>query len=236
MYTYTGLSWANSSYPIEDENATNLAKLWNIPHIDQSFVPLDSSCFLQNLENLKETTGPVVWLYHEPISLIKHVCNLTLSDLLVRDDWRDIWKECNQFCLKSIAKLGRPVLLIGASCDIVDCDYENIVVGHKSWQRFLASQAGMITRKGKINVKMDDGGSFSFRHCWAAEVVHMSMHKNPNINPSKSLTEEIWNIFFFRKQLERNNLFYEVHPNVKGNELFAEHMKPVIENFLKENL
>jgi hypothetical protein len=231
MYTYTGPSWAASSYPIEDKNATNLAKLWNIPHIDQS---APGTNVLQNLENLKETTGPVVWLYNEPISLIKHVCKLNLSDLLIRDDWQDIWKECNQFCLKSIAKLGRPVLLIGSSSDIVDCDYENIVVGHKSWQRFLAEQAGMITRKGKINVKMDDGGSFSFRHCWGAELVHKTMHENPNIEPNKSLIDSVWDIFFFWKQLEKYDLFNDVHPNLRANELFAKHTKPIIEKFLED--
>jgi len=231
MYTYTGPSWAASSYPIEDESATNLAKLWNIPHVDKS---APSTNALQNLYTIKETKGPVIWLYNEPIMLIKYLGKMTEAEFLERNDWQDIWKECNQYVLNSIARLGRPVLLFGAHSDIVDCDHDNIVVGHKSWQRFLAEKAGMITRKGKINVKMDDGGSFSFRHCWGAEVVHRTMHQNPNIEPNKSLIDSVWDIFFFWKQLEKQDLFNDVHPNLHGNKLFAEFTKPIVEKFLED--
>ena len=231
MYTYTGPSWAASSYPIEDENATNLAKLWNIAHIDQSAHGSDA---MQNLHSLKKTKGPIIWIYNEPIGVLKRATNMEKKEFLTRDDWKEIWQECNQFCLNSIARLGRPVLLFGAHSDIVDCDHANIVVGHKSWQRFLAEKAGMITRKGKINVTMDDGGSYSFRQCWGAEVVHRTMHENPDIRPNESLTDDVWDIFFFWKQLEKQDLFNDVHPNLRGNKLFAEYTKPMVEKFLED--
>ena len=234
MYTYTGPSWAASSYPIEDENATNLAKLWNIPYVDQSIPGAHAIYNLNSLYKQKIPKGPVVWLYNEPLNVLNRATKMENKEFLIRNDWKEIWQECNQFCLNSIARLGRPVLLFGAHSDIVDCDHDNIVVGHKSWQRFLAEKAGMITRKGKINVTMDDGGSYSFRQCWGAEVIHRTMHENPDIEPNKSLTDSIWNMFFFWKQLEKQDLFSDVHPNLRGNKLFAEYTKPMVLKFLED--
>jgi len=231
MYTYTGPSWAASSYPIEDANATSLAKLWNIPYVDQSF---HGASFMNNFETLRKTKGPVVWLYNEPISMLKRATNMEDSEWLARDDWKDIWLECNQFCLNSLARIGRPVLLIGAHSDIVDCNHANITVGHRSWQHFLADQAGMVTRKGKINVTMDNGNSFSFRHCWGVDPVHRKMHRDVHVKPSKSLVDEVLNIFFFWKQLEKQNLFFQVHPTLRANQLFAEYMKPIVTKFLED--
>lgn len=233
-YIYTGPSWAASSYPETDADATNLASLWNIANNNLSKRGHNT---LDNIHDIKsaKSSSPIVWIYNEPIQVIKQAVGMTVSDFLTRDDWKDVWNECNRYCLDSIAKLDNPVLLIGAHCDIVDCRYSNITIGHKSWQNFLAEKANMLTRKGKINVTMDDGGSFSFRHCWGAEVVHRYMYENPKINPNGSLIDDVYNIFFFWKQLEKHNLFHDVHPSRRGNELFAEHLKPTVENFLKDN-
>ena len=233
-FTYTGPSWAASSYPIEDATATNLAKLWNIPYLDQSS-PGSSVLSLLEMIKKEKSSAPIVWIYNEPLNDIVEITRMEQKEFLARPDWKDIQKECNQYCLNAISSLNRPVLLIGGHCDIVDCNYANITVGHHSWQRFLADQADMITRKGKINVKMDDGGSFSFRNCWGAEVIHRIMHSWPDISPDSELVNEIWDIFFFWKALEKADLFYEVHPNRRGNVLFAEHLKPIVIKFLEDN-
>lgn len=230
MFTYTGPSWAASSYPIEDKNATNLAKLWNIKHIDQSF---HGAHAIRNFRHLRKTTGPVVWLYNEPIGVLQQAVNMEYKEFLTRDDWQDIWRECNEYCLNSIARLGRPVLLFGAHSDIVDCKHNNIQVGDKSWQRFLADRLGMVTRKGKINVT-HQGDSFSFKTCWGADIVHRYMHLFSDVKPAESLVDDIYNIFFFWKYLEKENLFFEVHPNRQGNELYAEYTKPIVEKFLED--
>lgn len=222
MYTYTGPSWAASSYPVEDENATNLAKLWNMPHVDQSVPGVHAIYNLKRLYEQKEK-GPVVWIYNEPLGVLKRATNMEDKEFLIRNDWKEIWQECNQFCLNSIARLGRPVLLFGAHSDIVDCNHANIVVGHKSWQRFLAEQAGTVTKKIKVPTV-----------CWGAEVIHREMHKSPDIEPNKSLVDSIWNVFSFWKQLEEQDLFNHVHPNLRGNKLFAEYAKPMVEKFLED--
>ena len=220
MYTYTGPSWAASSYPIEDKDATNLAKLWNIPHVDQS-VP--GAHAIHNLNKLYNTKGPVVWLYNEPLRSLTQACKIQEHEFLERDDWRDIWLECNEFCLNSIARIGRPVLLFGSHSDIVDCEHKNIQVGHKSWQRFLAEQAGMDPQKIKVPTL-----------CWGADILHLIMHENPDVNPNKGLVDEVYNIFSFWKHLEKSNLFYDVHPNLHANKLFAEYTKPIVEKFLED--
>jgi hypothetical protein len=233
-FTYTGPSWAASSYPIEDATATNLAKLWNIPYLDQSR-PGSSVLPCVKMIKKEKSSAPIVWIYNEPLGDLVEITSIGYKEFLARPDWKDIRKECNQYCLTAISSLNRPVLLIGAHSDIVDCNHANITVGHHSWQKFLADQADMITRKGKINVKMDDGGSFSFRNCWGAEVIHRKMHSWPDISPDSELVNNIWDIFFFWKALEKADLFYEVHPNRRGNMLFAEHLKPTVIKFLEDN-
>jgi len=233
-FTYTGPSWAASSYPVTDSNVTNLSRLWDIQCKDQSR-PGSSVLSCVKMIKKEKSSAPIVWIYNEPLGDLIEITGMEQKEFLARLDWKDIQKECNQYCLNAISSLNRPVLLIGGHCDIVDCNYANITVGHRSWQRFLAEQAGMITRKGKINVTMDDGGSFSFSHCWGAELAHKFMHENPDITLDSELVNNIWDIFFFWKALEKEDLFYEVHPNRRGNVLFAEHLKPTVIKFLEDN-
>ncbi len=227
MYTYTGPSWAASSYPVADEvvasgEAINLAKLWNMPHVDQSRPGVHAITNLKKLYEQKEK-GPVVWIYNEPLNVLERATNMEEKEFLISNNWKEIWHECNQFCLNSIARLGRPVLLFGAHSDIVDCEHNNIQVGHKSWQRFLAEQAGMVTNKIKVP-----------EVCWGADVVHRYMYQNTKIKPNKDLVDEVYNVFAFWKHLEKSNLFYDVHPNLRGNKLFAEYTKPIVEKFLED--
>ena len=60
------------------------------------------------------------------------------------------------------------------------------------------------------------------------------MYENPDIEPNQSLTDSIWDMFFFWKQLEKQDLFSDVHPNLRGNKLFAEYTKPMVLKFLED--
>ena len=231
QYIYTGPSWAASSYPVES-TPTNLAREWNIPFIDQSLAGTTILNRVNAINNLNSTL-PIIWIYGEPFGDLEKITNLSKKQLMQRSDWKDIWHECNQYCLSAISKLGPPVLLIGAHSDIVNCNYDNITVGHASWQKWLAQQAGLAIDNDTVHVKMDDGGDFSFDWCWGAEVIHRCMHEDPAIDPDPSLTNSVWDIFFFWKELEKANLFYEVHPNLPGNQLFAKFLQPTITNFLQ---
>jgi hypothetical protein len=230
-FAYTGPSWAASSYPL-DSKSTNLAKEWNIPSINYSMPASNVLSCLSRVNTVRSL--PIVWVYHEPIACLTEATGLSKEQFMQRSDWKDIWEDCNQFCLKAINNLNRPVLLIGAHSDIVNCDYKNITVAHPSWQKFLARQAGMPIKDNTVNVKLDDGSDFFVSDCWGAEILHRFMHENPHITPSIEVTNAVWDIFFFWKELEKADLFFDVHPNYQGNKLFAEHLKPTVIKFLQE--
>lgn len=231
-FVYTGPSWAASSYPI-NANSTSLAEEWGLEYINSS---RPGSSVLNCIDAVKTNASlPIVWIYHEPIVCLTEATGLTKEQLIQRSDWKDVWDDCNQYCLNKIASLNRPVLLIGGHSDIVNCNHSNITVGAESWQKFLADAAGMPIENQAVHVKMDDGGDFKIQHCWGAEVIHRFMHEHPDITPSTEITNAVWDTFFFWKELEKANLFHDVHPSRKGNKMFAEFLKPTVIKFLQEN-
>jgi hypothetical protein len=237
-FIYTGPSWANQSYDApgswEYQHKTNLAKEWSLPFHDYSQC---GSSALNRSEAIKKTQQhlPIVWIYNEPLLDLQEATGLSMSEFIRRSDWFDIWKECNKFCLDTINQIGVPVFLIGGHSDVIDCKYENIVTGHFSWQHWIAEQAGLkVDNDGLIHVKINDGSDFSFRHCWGAEFAHRYMHENSNISPSSEIVDAVWNILFFWKELEKANLFFDVHPNRKANQEFAKVLLPALQNFLQD--
>ena len=238
QFIYTGPSWALRSYDPpgsqEDNIRTNLAKEWQIPFLDLACRGVGVLNGVSAVESVADQL-PIVWIYNEPIIDLTAITGLSFAEFIQRSDWKDIWKECNQHCLQSINKIGKPVLLIGAHSDIVDCKYDNIIVGHHSWQKWIAKEAGLQVDDDAVYVKMDDGGDFSFEHCWGAEIVHRLMHEHPEIVPSTEIVNAIWDIFFFWKELEKAKLFYEVHPNHRANVEFAKFLLPTINKFLQDN-
>lgn len=233
QYVYAGSSWAMTSFPMNN-HATNLAKQWAVPCIDATrgaTSVLDSVALVKKFKQSK----PIVWVYNDPLYDLQAVTGIDHTEFLTRSDWQDIWHECNQHCLNAISGLGVPVLLIGGTSDIVNCNYTNITVGHSSWQKYLASQAGMPVNDGTVTVSLLDGTVFSVDLCWGAENLHKCMYDNPNIDPDPNLVSSIWDIFYFWQQLQAMNLFHDVHPNFQANQLFADFLLPTVEKFLKEN-
>lgn len=234
-FIYTGPSWAASSYPI-DENSTNLAKEWNIPYIDTSAA---ASSVLDNLKSVKNILRnerlPIIWIYNSTLGNMLEATNLSVNRVIEQPTWQDLFNQCNRYCLEQINSLDVPVLLIGGHQDIQDCDYKNITVGHISWQKWLAEQAGMPINDGIIQVTPADGGNYPLEYCWGAEVVHRKIHEDPLINPDPALLSAVWDIYYFWEELQQRDWFFEVHPNKRGNVEFAKFLKPVVEKFLEEN-
>ena len=110
-----------------------------------------------------------------------------------------------------------PVGLIGAHSDIFDCDYENIEIIHPSWQKFLGNIAGIEIKNG-----------------WGAEVAHRWLvYEFPNSSICKEAVEMISENLDAWIKLELNNLFYQVHPNRRGNILFANEIKSKVNSFMQ---
>lgn len=237
QFIYTGPSWAYTSYDVPnseaDLNPTSLAKEWQIPCINLS---RPGRRIVESVELVRQAEDklPIIWIYGEPSLNLKEATGMEHKEFIQRSDWLDVWKECNQWCLNKINDIGLPVLLIGAHSDIVDCDFSNITIGHDSWQKYIAKLAGLKIDNKTVYVKMDDGGDYSFDRCWGAETVHRIIHEHQDIDPSQGITNAVWDIFYFWKELEKSNLFFDVHPNKQGNKLFAEFLLPTVNKFLQE--
>ena len=232
-FIYAGPSWAERSYDRPDKNviSTSLAEQWKIGCINISQA---GTSVLQNIDQIKKINSnlPIIWIYNEPILDLFKITGILTEEFLYRNDWQDIWNICNQYCLKSISDLNRPILLIGGHSDIVNCNYPNITIAHESWQKFIAEKSGMTVTNNKIHVNMYTGGEFLFERCWGADVVHKWMHNYPNIDPPDSMVNSVFNMLQFFKKLQNAGWFWEVHPNRLATEKFADFSLLTVLNFL----
>jgi len=234
-YIYAGPSWAFGGFPL-GADTTNLAQEWGFDHVNVSECAASVLKTLRKVkQELAEQSRPVVWIYHDPLTNLAEFANMSMKEFIQDSAWLEIRSKCNQAALAEINNIGVPVLLIGAHSDIVDCDFENITVGHASWQKFLAQQAGMTVTNGVIEVEPSDGGNYALSHCWGAEMVQRIIHRYsdiPEIKPTASLVDATWDIYFFWDELAKKDYFFEAHPTKRGNIEFAKFLKTTVENFL----
>jgi len=235
QYLYGGSSWANRSYDPGQTPKTSLAKEWNIPYYNLSKTAISVLESLKLVSDHPNKTLPIVFLYHDPVTDLQSITGMSYKEFITSKDWKIIWNQCNQHCLDKIDSLDRPVLLIGAVAGVNDQAYKNITVGHYNWQLWLAEQAGMKVVDQTVHVAPADGGNYCLNYFWGAEHVQKFLHENPTVDPDKTALDAIWDVFFFWKELEKANLFFEVHPNYNGNKLFAEFLKPTVLKFLDEH-
>jgi len=147
----------------------------------------------------------------------------------------NIVKSLEQNFYKELNALDIPVALIGAHTDITCESHDNITVIHSSWQNFLAQ---------KCNIPNLDQNSF---YGWPAEIANLWLQGaysperglpvkfDLGANPSHEV------VFFIDRTLsqwttmETNNLFQGVHPNIRGNQLFAQEIKQSVNNWLDKH-
>jgi len=213
---YTGSSWAARGFdnPVEQDpnGGTNLVKELNLQVTNLSeFSSSNSSCY-EKLKNHNDKFDAVLWVYCEPFNEISPG---DLSLIIKKENWIEVRKDINYQILKKINGLGCPVGLIGGPSDVFDCDFDNITVIHPSWQKFLAEQN---------NVDLDLG--------WGADVAHSAIVYNQDTAPCRSAVQAISDTFKSWNQLELYGLFRWVHPNTKGNQLFAKEIKHSVKCFI----
>lgn len=248
-FLYIGPSWAAQSFdsPGSSSPSTNLALEWKIPHEN---LAQNGARILTSVDRIKQdqTNLPIIWIYGEPSFNIKEITGIDDIQFIQRTDWLDLWHQCNQYCLEQISNLGRPVLLVGAPSDITNCDYPNITIAHPSWQRYIASSAGILYNNTIEFEQNLDGMDFGLRHsetncekititepCWGIDIVHKNIYVCQSIKPNFELVDWTWRMLKFWKYLEDHGRFYDTHPNFVSNKEFAQHLLPIVEKFLEEH-
>lgn len=213
---YVGPSWAARSYETiegSEPEYTNLARELKLDVINLSELGLSNNVCLDKVNKNLENCAGIIWIYCEPVTDTLH----TLKKYLIEsENFWDIRSKMNHNMLTQINKLGVPVALIGGHSDIVDCDFSNIEVIHKSWQKFLADS---------VNVQLDHG--------WGAEVAHrFATREFLDIKPSKSCVNYISDTLNSWTKMELNGVFCGCHPNRYGNKIFAQEIKNSINSFI----
>jgi hypothetical protein len=154
------------------------------------------------------------------------------KSFLISSDPAAIVKSLEQDFYQQLNALDVPVALIGAHTDVTCESHDNITVIHPSWQNFLAQQC---------ELSHFDQKSF---YGWPAEIANLWLqgtyipeHGPPTKfdlgeNPSHEVVFFIDRTLSHWTTMEQNNLFRGVHPNIRGNQLFAQEIKQSVNNWL----
>jgi len=216
---YVGPSWAVRSFDTvegSEDDFTNLIQELNLDVMNLAKSDYSNTQCLTAVKNHikdnKDIRG-IIWVYCEPILDVPHELKKTVIE---SDNFWSIREIVNQRILSQINNLNIPVGLIGGHSDIVNCDYSNITVIHPSWQKFLAENVGV-----------------SLKHGWGAEVAHRyAMYEIKDSSPSKPFVFEVSDTLKSWSEMEMLGVFRGVHPNKKGNILFAKEIANNIQSFI----
>lgn len=225
MYNYIGPTWAERSFDPEGIAQTNFARVWNYPNNTLTYPSTPPGTIVNRVKGLLDN-NPVVWIYSDPWGDIPWLTGIPHSEFVCRADWFDIWRDANQQILRKINQLGVPVLLIGAHCDVIDCDFANITVAHPSWQMFMAESLGLVVDQ-KIQVQ-----NRTIEHCIAQEIYFGFFHANPDIEPDSVLKDLVIDQWMLWDQFHQAGLMWDHHPTNASYTLFAEALRPQLNEWL----
>ena len=235
IYTYTGPTWALKSFDRPEveqlHGSTNFAKHWQWPFRSRVYPSAPPLSIVKYLCESERQTLPIVWVYSDPWGNIPDITGIALKDYVQRQDWFDIWRDCNRHILKSIAEIGPPVLIIGSHCDIIDCDFDNIIVASHSMQKFMAHLAGITVVDDTVIMPHDN---IKINHCFAMEIYFRFFHETSDIVPCNDLHDRVVDLWVFWKKLEQAGLMYDVHPTRTSYENFAQSLLPMVTTFLNQ--
>jgi len=246
MHTlYLGPSWAvqsfESTHGVDDPVKTNLAQelelnnytslaLYAKSNLDQLH---DAEEFMQH--NPELAPFRIVFITANSLQDAHKISKISQADFarafLTSADPIDIIKTLEQQFYRRLNSLDIPVALIGAHTDIECESFDNITVIHPSWQNFLGQYCGLNSFYG-----------------WSADVAHRWLrgviipdygppeHFELAGRPSKVVVDEIHKLIKINWQiLEKNKLFTGSHPNIQGNQLFAQKIKQSVNNWIDKH-
>ena len=219
-FNYIGPTWAIKSFDKNEDNtgSTNFATEWKIDYIDITRNSAPPGKLIKLAEKHLDKKLPIVWIYSDPWGDIPSITGMSFKEYVERTDWFDIWKECNFYNLKRISELGPPVFIIGSHCDIIDCTFSNIEIGHHSMQKWMATNCTMSNIKvldNIIDIVLPDTRQIRIEHCFANEIYLRFLYENDFVQPNNDLHDKLWNQWHFWKELEKVNFMYDVHPTKK---------------------
>lgn len=223
---YIGSSWAVRSfdrdyeYPptpteVVGKDYTNLAHELGIDVVNLAKFDYSNIDCYNAIVNYDQSFDGVVWIYCDPLKDLSASRGYTIEDFVKSTDIWNIQRSMNNYILKRISSLGCPIALIGGPGDVADADYKNLTVIHPSWQKFLAEL---------VNVTLEVGCD--------ADLLQRYIKEFSTHTPSNELIKLVGNTLDSWKQLEINKVFKFVHPNSKGTQFFANHIRPSLNTWV----
>ena len=224
-FIYSGPSWALQSFDTSqgrEPNPTSILQEWGLAHIADN-VSGRGSNFVRQFRHFTDTDLPIVYVMCEPLAA--HDNNTKRFNKYYHKyngKWQELWQhrqELNQQQMHQLAQLPNRVAVIGAHSDVSDVPDE-ITVIDPSWQNYLRQLAGLDTG-----------------YNWGVEVLHRQMfgsNRHIDLHPkaSRFIVDLIHDQFEVWKALEKHNLFCDVHPNRRANELYAQHTLDSVLEFI----
>ena len=198
---------------------------------------------------------PIFWVYADPImglffdgagrtfpELPK--ANLSIAyKLITEKGWLDTLYEIADAELAYLNSTGYRIGFVGSSGDINPLQvekYENLTVIDESWKGLLARESGIkfdqlyfnsIVLHQIVNIFFPLDNQ-DWTTLWKNDPTELKGLKN--INPD--IVDLIYNIYKLRNDLEDAECFLGVHPNIKGNMLYHEHIKERVKKFIDGEL
>ena len=262
QFIYCGASTATKSYEDHEgtdelSKSINLGKLFSqytgYTCLDESGFGYPNTMLIDIVKKHYNTNIPVFWVYADPIGGVLYENgsrtfpelpkDQTKRDLLYRlitaDDWKAVYYEIADAELAYLNSTGFRIGFVGSSADIHPWQvekYENLTVVDSSWKRVLSDDAGIKypdpyllpeVVHPLINMffpqKIDD-----WRHVWQND--RDDLYDNPHLN--QDLVDKIYQTYEFRRKIEEHGTMVGVHPNVRGNMLYHEHVKKGMKEFI----
>ena len=225
-FIYSGPSWALQSFDTSqgrEPNPTSLLQEWGLAHIADN-VSGRGSNFVRQFRHFTDTDLPIVYVMCEPLVVYENnMKRFGKYQHKYNGKWQELWqhrRELNRQHMHQLAELPNRVAVIGAHSDVSDVP-DSITVIDPSWQNYLRLEAGLDTG-----------------YNWGVEVLHRQMFGGELIyrfsksddrwintfpKASRFIVDLIHDQFEVWKALEKHNLFCDVHPNRRANELYAQH-------------
>jgi len=262
QFIYCGASTATKSYEDhagtdELSKSINLGKLFSqytgYTCLDESGFGNPNTMLIDIVKKHYNTNIPVFWVYADPIGGVLYENgsrtfpelpkDQTKRDLLYRlitaDDWKAVYYEIADAELAYLNSTGFRIGFVGSSADIHPWQvekYENLTVVDSSWKRVLSDDAGIKYPDPYllpeiihplINMffpqKIDE-----WNRVWQND--RDDLYDNPHLN--QKLVDKIYETYEFRRKLEEHGTMVGVHPNVRGNILYHNHVKKGMKEFI----